>query len=342
MKVIAVRILTALLLLSYGAGLTACSDVKDAVEALQLELDAPERKPIDKTRMGVNNFFVNPRVGSTSSQFSDIKNNLGLKYVRVLFAWTNEVQPSPNASPNYSFYDSIINSIPPGVDVLVVLTHTPDWMMNPANWIGGNPRATFVEKWLRPTVRRYAGKGGIVGYEVFNEPDAIIVPSDESLGLQSPELYFEMLQWASAAIQQEDPQRLVVLGATRSIQQSGSANLDYNKRLRDLGAEALVDVWAIHFYGKQYEKVVKGGGVADFLNGLQSIIWITESGEIGPNSQLPYVEEVWPFLRSEIPGIDRIYYYQYSAASNPFESFALRTEDAAFPVSDLYVHLSGG
>lgn len=342
MKQIVGKFVLAGLLCPLMLSFTACSDVKDAVEALELELDEPGRNPIDKTRMGVNNFFVNSRVGSPSQQFADISGNLGLKHVRVLFAWTNEVQPSPNSTPNYSFYDAIINSIPPGVDVLIVLTHTPDWMMNPANWIAGNPRATFVEKWVRPTVRRYASRGGVVGYQVFNEEDVIIVPSDESLGLTNPELYMEMLTWASAAIREEDPQRLVVMGATRSIQQNGSGNLGYNKQLKELGAESLVDVWAIHFYGKQYEKVVKSGGVADFLNGLQNIIWITESGEVGPNSQLPYVEEVWPFLRSEIPGIDRIYYYRYTAPANPFESFAMRTEDATFPVSDLYVHLSGG
>lgn len=327
------------LLLLAGQG---CSDVKDAVEALELELDKPERRPIDKSRMGLNNFFNNSASGSISQQFGDIAGKLGVRYVRVLFAWTNEVQPSPQSAPNYSFYDSVINSIPPGVDVLIVLTHTPDWMVNPANWINGNPRATFVERWLRPTVRRYARRGGIVGYQVFNEPDHILVPSDAALGLTSPEMYLELLTWASDAIQQEDPQRLVVMAATRSIQQNGSANLSYNKRLQQLGAEDLVDVWAVHFYGKQYEKVIEGGGVADFLNGLNRVIWITESGEVGPNHQLAYVEEVWPFLRSKVPGIDRIYYYQYTRAANPFESFALRTNDAAFPVSDLYLHLSGG
>jgi len=83
---------------------------------------------------------------------------------------------------------------------------------------------------------------------------------------------------------------------------------------------------------------VQKDGVADFLNSLSKPIWITESGIQG-SEQLPYVETVWPFLREKVSGIDRIYYYQYANPGSATNNYGMRTTDAQFPVSDLYVFL---
>jgi hypothetical protein len=135
------------------------------------------------------------------------------------------------------------------------------------------------------------------------------------------------------------PGKLVVMAASESIQQDFPNHLRYNKQLRDMGAEGLVDVWNVHYYGSGYESVVTSNGVADFLNSLTLPIWVTESGESGVNSQLPYVETTWPFLREEVPGITRFYYYQFSDTLPATESYGLHTADPQFPVSDLYVYL---
>ncbi|MCB0360873.1 MAG: hypothetical protein KDD44_14595, partial [Bdellovibrionales bacterium] len=65
-------------------------------------------------------------------------------------------------------------------------------------------------------------------------------------------------------------------------------------------------------------------------------IWVSESGEIGPNGQLPYVERTWPFLREKIPGIDLIFYYRF-ATQPPEPAYGLRQGGEV--VSDLYLHL---
>lgn len=317
-------------------GTLGCSDAKDLID---VGLNPPDREPIDISRTGVNNFFVNPEFGNIRQQFSEIRDTLGLKYVRVLFAWSNDVQPSPNSAPNYGFYDEIVNNIPSGIDVSIVLVHTPNWITNPGNWVGGNPRQTFVERWVRPTVQRYAGRPGIVGWEVWNEPDFTVVGSDDALGLTDPANYFELLNYASSVIRVLDPTKLVILGASRSIAQNFPNSLNYNKSLRDFGAENLVDVWNVHYYGKNFESVVAGGGVGDFLNSISKTIWITESGIQGPNNQLPYVEQVWPFLRDEVPGIDRIYYYEYGSTQPLEQNYGLKTTDPGAPVSDLYIYL---
>jgi hypothetical protein len=289
--------------------------------------------------MGVNNFFVNSQFGSISTQYSDIKSNIKLNYVRVLFAWTTEVQPTPNSPINYSFFDNILAGAPAGVDVLVVLSHTPSWMANSANWIGGNPRVTWIEKWLKPTINRYAGHGRIIGWEVWNEPDLVTVASDAPMDLVNPANYMELLSLGSSYIRQRDPAKLVLNAATSSIQQNYPTLLNYNKDLRDMGAVGLVDIWNVHYYGNQFERVVKGGGVADFLNGLTVPIWITESGAQGPNNQLSYVETAWPFLREKIPGIDRIYYFELNSPQEISVNFGMRTTNPQFPVSDLYIFL---
>lgn len=312
----------------------------DSGGLLDLAFSPPDRKPIDRSKVAVNNFFVNPEFGSISDQFSDIRNTLKINRVRILFAWTDGVQSSPDAPLNYSFYDSIISQIPSGVAVDIVLAHTPSWMTNSANWTrDGNPRLTFVDRWVRPTVQRYANVGSVEAWEVWNEPDAVTVPSDAALGLTDPANYAEMLAYASNVIRDNDRSALIVMAASQSIQQNFPTNLNYNKSLRDLGVENFVDVWNVHYYGTRFESVVTENGVADFLNSIGKTIWVTESGEQGPNDQLAYVETAWPFLTEKIPGIQRFYYYQYSGTEPAELNYGLRTTDPALPVSDLYVYL---
>lgn len=329
--------LSILLIGMFCVGLVAsCSDAKDLID---IGLDPPSRQPIDISRTGVTNFFIGDEFGSISQQFLEIRDVLGVKYVRVLFAWTDSVQRGPSASRNYSFYDRIVETIPPGVDVLVVLAHTPNWITNSSNWTAGNPRVTFVEEWVRPTVNRYSNNPRIVGWEVWNEPDFATVASDNALELDDPENYVELLALASTAIRGTDPNSLVVGAATRAVNQNFPTTLDYNKRMKDLGAEAYLDVWNIHYYGSNYEVVVTNNGVKDFLNGLSVPVWVTESGEQGPTKQLPYVETAWPFLLEEVPGIDRFYYFQFASTDPVDVNYGLRTTDPSFPVSDLYLYL---
>ncbi len=316
--------------------LLGCSD---AGSLLNLALNPPKRKPIDPSIVGVNNFFVDEEFGTLPQQYSDIKNTLRLKYIRVLFPWTTEVQPSPGTKPFYGFFDDIIASAPEGVDILIVLAHTPNWMVNSANWKQNNPRLTWVNDWLKPTVAHYKDNPKVVGFQIWNEPDSPSLPSDIALGLTEPQNYAELLNYSSRAIRSLAPGKLVVTAATESIQQNFPNNLRYNKALKDLGAEGLADVWAIHYYGKQFESVITNNGVADFLNSIRIPIWITESGENGPNNQLAYVETAWPFLKEKIPGIARIYYYQYGETTPPAQNFGLRTTDPLTPVSDLYIFL---
>ena len=308
-------------------------------DLLDLALSPPGRESIEGLNIGVNNFFVNPQFGTTSEQFNNIQGELGLRTVRILMAWTNGVQPTPDSPLELSFYDSIVARIPSNVRVVVVLAHTPDWITNSANWVNGNPRTTFVEKFLRPVVNRYKDSPGVEAWEVWNEPDLTVVPSDTALGLEDPNNYMEMLAASTNVIRRVDPNALIVGAATSSIQQNFPNALNYNKAMKAAGIENLIDVYNVHYYGTRFESVVTNNGVSDFLNSVTKTIWITESGETGPNEQLAYVETAWPFLKGKVPGIDRFYYYEYGS-TQPLESnYGLRTTSPEFPVSDLYIYL---
>ncbi len=326
-----------LLLVVFSLFFLSCnsSTVQDARDAI----DDPERRTIDYARLGTNAFVNDSQFGTVAEQFAEVRNTLRIQHVRVLMLWSDAVQSGPGADRNFGFYDKIIDALPAGMDALIVLSGLPRWMTNPGNWTDGNPRQTFVEEWVRPVVRRYGGNARVVGFEIWNEPNQLSNSENITLDIvSSPDNYVELLALAHSTVKQFS-NKLVVSAATTAINQNFPESLDYNRGLRDAGAQAFLDVWAIHYYGKQYENVVRSGGVADFLSSISAPIWVTESGAQGVNSQLAYAEQTWPFLIDEIPGISRIYQYQFTEASSAESTYGMRNPSASMPVSDLYVHL---
>lgn len=327
-----------LLISLFCLGFCGCSSssVDDALDII----DGPERKPIDTSILGTNAFVNDARFGSISRQFLEVRDTLKLRYVRVLFAWNDDVQSSPDAPPNFSFYDAILDEMPAGLEALVVITGIPSWMRDSANWPSGDPRSAFVERWVRRVVARYGTNPKVVGWEIWNEPNIPSDPDTATLELRdNPENYVELLARAYSVAKDIAPSKLVLNGATTAINQNFPGTLNYNRQMRDAGALSFTDRWNIHYYGQQFENVVRDGGVEDFLNGLGKGVWITESGAQGVNNQLRYGEETWPFLQERIPSIERIYQYQFTEASDATSTHGLRNLNGAMPISDLYVFL---
>lgn len=316
---------------------SACnSSVVD--DALDL-IDGVPRKTINTDILGVNSFANDGRFGSPSAQYEEVRSVLRLRYIRVLAHWDSLAQPSKGASINFSFLDTLMSAIPAGVDALLIISGTPDWMSNAANWTDGDPRKTFVEEWLRPVVRRYRNNSRVIGFQVWNEPNQDN-QHNRDLGLVSDgSRYVDVLRYSAETIRNFAPTKLVVTAATTAINQNFPSSLDYNRAMRDAGAQQYADVWAIHYYGKQYENLVRPGGVRDFVNGLSLPIWVTESGAQGVNNQLAYGEEVWHYLVEQMPSVQRIYVYQHTEATPPESTYGLRNISQDVPVSDLYVWL---
>ncbi|NMC64421.1 MAG: cellulase family glycosylhydrolase [SAR324 cluster bacterium] len=297
------------------------------------------RKTIDTNLMGVNAFMNDSRFSSPRAQFQELRDILRLKYVRMLVNWNDGVQASPEAQPDFSWSDSVIGDIPEGIDALIIINGLPSWMSDSSYWINGNPRKTFIERWFKPIVARYSNNPHIVGWQVWNEPNMQSNPENALLGFNNPENYVEMLGLAYSVAKDLSPSKLVINAATTAINQNFPETRDYNRAMRDAGADNFVDVWAIHYYGKQFENIVREGGVADFCNGLNKEIWITESGAMGVNEQLAYVEQAWPYLSEKIDRLGRIYYYQFTEASSPESTYGLRNLSSTASLSDLYIWL---
>jgi hypothetical protein len=165
-------------------------------------------------------------------------------------------------------------------------------------------------------------------------------PENTVMGFaDSPENYVDLLARANNTVRELSPGKLVLNAATTAINQNYPDSLNYNKRMRDAGAEEFVDRWAIHVYGRQFENFLRSNGIVDFLNELSDPIWVTESGAQGTNNQLAYGEQVWPFLVDNIPTIQRIYQYQFTEATSADSTYGLKNLSSDRPVSDLYVFL---
>jgi hypothetical protein len=298
------------------------------------------RGRIDTRIVGVNSFANDGRFGSVRAQYREARRALGLKFVRVAFHWNDSVQPTPRSPIDFSFYDEIARNLPRDVQAVVVLTHVPSWMQNRRNWIDGDPRRTFVEKWVKPVVSRYRRNGRLRAYQIWNEPNDESNPSNTLLGLRdTPANYLEMLTSAAAAMESIAPRKRVVGAATTAINQNYPETFNYNKDLWSLGIGEVTDIFAVHIYGKNFERFLIPGGIEDFLNTVTNPIWITESGSTGINSQLAYVEQMWTFLKERVPNIQRFYFYQHTEATPASSTYGLRNLTPGFLVSDLFLHL---
>ncbi len=298
------------------------------------------RKPIPYPILGLNSFLNDARFGPIRSQIRDVTANLGINKVRVLVAWNDQVQPSPSATPNFRLYDQIISSLPPRSEALVILTGAPSWVRDRRTWVGGSPRSTFVELWVKKVANRYKTRSRIGAYQIWNEPNNPSFTENETLDvLTKPDNFVELLALAHTAIKSISPRKKVVNGATTAIAQNFPGTLNYNKAMVGAGVLNFTDIYAIHFYGKSVERVILPGGVAEFVNKIQKPIWVTETGTQGVTKQLEYAERYFPFLKKYMPGIARLYIYQYTESSPASSTYGLRNLTPGAAVSDLYIKL---
>lgn len=297
------------------------------------------RRELNPNLLAVNSFLNDGRFGSIEAQLSEIKNTLGLKHIRILINWDNNVQPTPDAIPNFAFYDEIISKIPSGVVATAVVTGLPSWMENSANWLGGNPRNTFVRRWLTKVAKRYARKSKLRAIQVWNEPNDTANPHNVILGVSdSASNYLALLKQARPIIRKYGNKK-ILNAATTSIAQNYPSSLNYNKALQAAEVEKYVDYFAIHYYGSSYERLFFSGGIVEFLKSLRKPIWITESGKQGVLEQLEYAERTWPLLKELVPSIQRIFIYQFTDSLAADDTWGLKTLDPNFPISDLYLWL---
>ena len=333
-------VLSALLLALIATQPSHATPPASEISTRGLEDILTPRQPIPYSLLGINAFVNEAKFGTIRSQLREVNSTLGIKRVRVLFAWNDQVQPTPSATPNFGFYDQIVNSLPVGTEALVILTGTPSWMKDSKNWIGGNPRATFAELWVKKVAARYVKKGRVRAFQIWNEPNNPDFKENVTLDvLSKPENFVELVAFGNTAIKSVAPRKLIVSGATTAIAQNFPKTLDYNRAMVNAGILSFVDVYGIHYYGKSVERVLLPGGVADFVRSITKPVWVTETGAQGVNKQLEYAERFFAFLKAKMPGIARIYIYQFTESTPAATTYGLRNLTPGAPVSDLYIKL---
>jgi hypothetical protein len=338
-------LLSALLFLLLSKPVLAQSSDLDESRNLQNkaleDLIIPRRK-LDKSRLGINAFANDPRFGPIRSQFREAYSTLGMKQLRILFAWNDQVQSAPNAAPFFGYYDELVRALPAGSEAIVVLTGVPSWVSQSRNWVGGSAYSTFVELWVKPVVSRYKKNSRVIGFQLWNEPNDLNNPDNIRMGFaSSPDTFLEFMVEGSDAIEAIAPRKLVINGATTAIAQNYPATLQYNRALIEGGLLKVVDIFAIHFYGKSIERLILPDGVGDLLRTVTKPVWVTESGAEGVLNQRDYAQRIFPYLLFNFPVIKRIYIYQFTDSAPAKESYGLKTLDKRSPVSDLYVYLRG-
>jgi hypothetical protein len=284
---------------------------------------------IPRGKLGVQNEFVDNPKGSFADQLRDIESTLGLRHIRTSFPFDEAYLPAEDAAPNFSRFDAIVAAVPADADLLPILAYAPSWLANRPDW-----KDVFVQRYAIPVLDRYGRDPRIAGWEIWNEPDAFCNGRVAPPGVLdcSPEDYVDLVARVEPEIRRRSSGR-VVAAATTSIQQSFPRHFDWNREMVDAGILAFVDVYNIHWYGRQLEKLTFGG-IADFLNSTGKPVWDTESGETGSTRQLSFAEDVFPALDEEIRRLERIYIFTYFDGRPPPQTFGLVASDGT--ESDLY------
>jgi Glycosyl hydrolase catalytic core len=290
-------------------------------------------KTFPKSLVGLNAFFNQPENGSIRQQSTDISRRLKIRPLRLLFAWNDAVSPSFSSVPFFGFYDEILNTLPSSARALIVVTGIPRWVKTEANGDGARARDLFLQRWLTPLLQRYQSNPRVEGIQIWNEQNDINNPDNETLGfINNPEAYVDFVKNAAVIIKRENSTIKVVNSATTAINQNYPRTFLYNKKMVESGLFSYIDVYAIHYYGSQFENFLRPEGLYSFAKSLAKPTWVTESGAKGFQTQQRYVQRTWPKLMTLFPSIERIYYYSYTESSNSRSTYGLRVRRSTSPL----------
>lgn len=312
------------------ASVSGCGWLEDTEDAAKLLFEGEGEIPREILGIG-NEFNPNPRGGAVE-QANDIRFNLGLRHVRVTFFFDQSFLPSEEASPNFSRFDRIVNSLPEGTTLLPILAYAPSWLANRADW-----KQVFIERYVIPVLDRYGRDARIGGWEIWNEPDGFcngrngVPPGVLDC---SADDYVDLVRRVTPVVRARTDAPIVGAAST-SINQSFPTHLNFNRAMVDAGLLNHIDVYNFHWFGGQLEKLF--AGIRDFLNGTGKRLWLTETNARGATNHLDHAEEVFPALNDNLGQLERIYIFTYFDGASPPESFGLVLPDGG--VSELYTFL---
>lgn len=155
---------------------------------------------------------VIPVMGDYNYTVRQVKDHLGLEWVKQQLRWTN-VHPDPTSPADWSLYDPVVETANAmGLKVMLSIVDAPHWTRSylPPNVKAAPPDdLALYAAFMGEIVDRY--KGRIHAIEVWNEQN-LNREWDTAEGL-NPERYVEMLRLAYQAIKSRDPNIIVISGA---------------------------------------------------------------------------------------------------------------------------------
>lgn len=279
--------------------------------------------------LGVNCFFNQPmyRIDNIKNQSIDISNMLGIKHIRALIHWGDDVQPHEKHSINFSFWDDIVKNTSKDINLLLVVTGAPKWLKDKKD-----SRERYIDFFMQ-IYERYSQYPNVIGFQICNEINTTMFDDNITYDfIDHPEYYVDMvkeiryrLSTAKNALSEipATVDKLLVSAATTSLMQNYPKTLNYNKELLKLGIEGVVDYYAIHLYGTSPWVFFAPGGVLDFINSIKLPIMVTEIGSI--DAKVKQFKTFIPLIQKYLKSIHKIYWYQYDGSGST-TSYGMRTK----------------
>jgi hypothetical protein len=181
-----------------------------------------------------------------------------------------------------------------GIDAVVVVSDFAGFALAGAL---ADPRKRLLvlrlyQELFRPVItpvgpRRTPGR---IAFQILNEPAHF-------LGIP-PDFYVrEILGPCFQYLRANDPDGLTV-GAAEVGNDDGPERM---RAMLDAGLEESCDRVAYHVYDRDV--------IPRIRNHVRGLTWVTESGIPDPTRHLPWVREVFPEIRTALPEISRVFYY---------------------------------
>ncbi|MDO8572186.1 MAG: peptidoglycan-binding protein [bacterium] len=254
------------------------SAVPDSPIAQYVRQCALTKTPIQKNVFGLS------IVPSYSQQYFDLLSDLGVKWVRAEFYWS-EIERS-DGTYDWTAYDIFVKEMNRrGISILGVINYIPKYI---TTW---DIARTQFAKFSGAVAERYKQGGtfaqaegwqsyGIQYWEIFNEPN---LPGYGWLSQgQDPRQflieYVGLLAIGNSNIRAIDSSAVVVLGG---LSPEGMPYKDFLTSLYGYGAQKCFDVLAFHPYGRggRFASVASElQGIASTNNDVGKEIWFNEYG----------------------------------------------------------------
>lgn len=230
----------------------------------------------------------------------------GVHWIRPWLAWENiwsNQQPQPETWDTRALDSAIRRMDRYGMKYQNILFQSPKWVAGDAQC--GVPPINRLKEWGQYVQRLVAQyKGRVQHYEVWNEPDGMWVSEENSA-----EHYLAMLKTTWFAAKKADP-KCTILGL------SHAANMDWLKKVCDIGAAQYMDIATFHTYASPQDFPVEAKRRIGELDrhGIQRF-WINELGVTAYDFNSGYSTQ---FDCSEIKqAITLVKDYAQSMALNP-------------------------